>query len=303
MGVSLHHIRLAAGVASGLLLVSGFAGATEQITVHSGNGSVGGPDGVITCLAGPANQAFGAVFTPADFQAARLGGEARIITNHGAWLATLPADPAARWISNSANGVGEGSTALFAVPFTVGTAQPGSASLVFDYSVDNVLGTGPNVGLYLNGQPLAGCTGGWYTQAYQHARDVTGLIQPGQNWLYINQVDQGGPAGLLFSATLLVESAATSGTEDRPASLALEANWPNPFNPVTTIAFTLAQTGHASLEVFDLAGHRVASLLDGLTGAGSHQLSFDAAGLPSGVYFYRLSAAGQVETRKMILQK
>jgi hypothetical protein len=303
MAAIVTHARIIAGIASGLLLVSGFVGATEQITVRSGNGAVGQPDGAVTFLVGPSNGAFGAAFGPADFLAARTGAPARIITNHGAWTPGLLADSQARWISNSANGVAEGATALYAVPFTVTAAQPGAASLVLDFSVDNVLGTGPNVGVYLNEQPLAGTTGGWYTSAHQFVLDVTGLLLPGENWLYINGVDQGGPAGLLFSALFTVESAAAAGTADRPSGMTLEPNWPNPFNPVTTIAFTLPETAVARLSVYNLAGTRVATLVDGLTGAGFHQASFDASNLASGVYFYTLEAAGLHETRKMILQK
>jgi hypothetical protein len=102
---------------------------------------------------------------------------------------------------------------------------------------------------------------------------------------------------------LTIACDATAGTGDRPATLALESNWPNPFNPVTTIGFTLPETALARLSVYNLAGTRVATLVDGLTGAGFHQASFDASNLASGVYFYTLEAAGLHETRKMILQK
>jgi hypothetical protein len=194
-------------------------------------------------------------------------------------------------------------TALYAVEFMVSTAQVGQSNLLFSFAVDNVLGSGPNAGVYINEVPLANSNGGNFNGTYQFNLDVTGLLVPGSNWLYINAVDQGGPAGLMFSATFTVEPGASAGTEDRPQGFALEANWPNPFNPATTLAFTLAETTEARLSVYNLAGTKVATLVDGLAAAGSHQVNFDASNLASGVYFYTLEAAGMSETRKMVLQK
>jgi len=90
--------------------------------------------------------------------------------------------------------------------------------------------------------------------------------------------------------------------------IALEQNAPNPFNPGTTIAFTLAEAGRAVLDVYDTGGHHVGRLLDGVRPAGRQTVSWDGRGpngqlLGSGVYFYRLRAGGRVLTRKMILLK
>ncbi|MFA7330181.1 MAG: FlgD immunoglobulin-like domain containing protein [Candidatus Delongbacteria bacterium] len=92
----------------------------------------------------------------------------------------------------------------------------------------------------------------------------------------------------------------------QPAAFRLEPNRPNPFNPETTLRFTLAQAGPVRLEVFNLAGQRVRVLQDGELDAGAHSLRFDArdeAGreLASGLYLYRLSAAGRQETSRMLL--
>jgi hypothetical protein len=94
-----------------------------------------------------------------------------------------------------------------------------------------------------------------------------------------------------------------------PARTVLHPNVPNPFNPVTTIAFDLAGSGHVSLRVYDVAGRLVRTLLaaklaaghghaarwDGLDDAGNH--------VSSGVYFYRLVTAQFDQTRKMVLMK
>ncbi len=87
----------------------------------------------------------------------------------------------------------------------------------------------------------------------------------------------------------------------------LEQNYPNPFNPSTQIQFTLGTQDLASLpvqlRVFDILGREVAVLVDGLMPAGSHQVNFDASGLASGIYMYRLQSGAQSITRRMILIK
>ena len=82
---------------------------------------------------------------------------------------------------------------------------------------------------------------------------------------------------------------------------ALEQNYPNPFNPATTIRFALVETGQAELAVFDLLGRRVATLVDEVLPGGSYEVRFDAAGLPSGMYVYRLTAGGRTSVRRMAL--
>lgn len=79
---------------------------------------------------------------------------------------------------------------------------------------------------------------------------------------------------------------------------------PNPFNPVTRIGYVLPGETWVRLDVYDVGGRRIERLLDRIMPAGEHQVVWDASGLPSGVYFYRLEAAGHVaETRKVILLK
>lgn len=88
-----------------------------------------------------------------------------------------------------------------------------------------------------------------------------------------------------------------------PLKVTLRQNHPNPFNPATTIVFELPEPADVSLEVFNIAGQRMAVLVDGPKNAGQHSASFDASRLPSGVYLYRLTAGNIVQTRKMILVK
>jgi len=85
---------------------------------------------------------------------------------------------------------------------------------------------------------------------------------------------------------------------------ALNSNYPNPFNPCTVISYDLPQAGRVTIRIFDLNGQTVATLVkDELQKAGRHELSFDAVNLPSGVYFYQLTADNFTQTRKMLLLK
>ncbi len=90
-----------------------------------------------------------------------------------------------------------------------------------------------------------------------------------------------------------------------PEAYTLAQNYPNPFNPATTIRFQLPQAEQVTLRVFDVLGREVAALLDNTSLAGGeHTVRFDASGLTSGVYLYRLEAgASFVQTRRMLLVK
>ena len=93
-------------------------------------------------------------------------------------------------------------------------------------------------------------------------------------------------------------------TADNPLEFSLDQNYPNPFNPTTKIAFTLASTTDVTLEVYNMLGQKVATLLQNqkMT-AGKHYQNFDAGSLASGMYFYRISTPSFVQSRKMTLIK
>jgi beta-N-acetylhexosaminidase len=81
------------------------------------------------------------------------------------------------------------------------------------------------------------------------------------------------------------------------------ANFPNPFNPVTTLQYTLRSDGPVKLQVFDLLGRLVATPAEGYHSAGIHTVRFDGTGLGSGVYICRLESAGATATRRLALVK
>ena len=86
-----------------------------------------------------------------------------------------------------------------------------------------------------------------------------------------------------------------------PAEFVLKQNYPNPFNPTTVVTYQLPAVSNVKLIVYDLLGRPVATLVNERQAAGRHSVKFDAGGLPSGVYFYRLQAGSFVSTKKMIL--
>jgi hypothetical protein len=88
-----------------------------------------------------------------------------------------------------------------------------------------------------------------------------------------------------------------------PTQFSLDQNYPNPFNPTTKIKFQIASDGVASLKVYDLLGREVLTLVNENLRGGSHETTFDATGLVSGVYFCRLEARTYVQTRRMLLLK
>lgn len=88
-----------------------------------------------------------------------------------------------------------------------------------------------------------------------------------------------------------------------PLRTELKDNYPNPFNPSTSIRYNLAQAGQIKLEVYSILGQKVATLVDETMAAGSYQVNFDASGLASGVYITRLTAGNQVLSKKMTLIK
>jgi hypothetical protein len=94
---------------------------------------------------------------------------------------------------------------------------------------------------------------------------------------------------------------AVESSSELPKNFILEQNYPNPFNPATTISFSLPRKSFVSLKVFDALGREVAILLADELSAGTYARQWNAAGLASGVYFYRLQASSFSETRKLIL--
>ena len=91
--------------------------------------------------------------------------------------------------------------------------------------------------------------------------------------------------------------------EHTPTGFMLEQNFPNPFNPSTSIQYAVGSQQFVSLKVYDVLGNEIATLVNEELPAGEYDLNIDATGLPSGLYFYQLKAGNFIETKKMVLLK
>ena len=128
-------------------------------------------------------------------------------------------------------------------------------------------------------------------QAYQFRVEA---LPPGRYAFRLKQVDYDG--AYEYSPVVEVDLSV-------PGAFHLLPNHPNPFNPSTAISFDVPVAGAVTVQVFDLLGQEVTTLVDGRVEAGRHTVTFDAGTLPSGIYLYRLRAGAVVQTRSMVLVK
>jgi len=106
--------------------------------------------------------------------------------------------------------------------------------------------------------------------------------------------------GVVYGDTTLTDV----GDENKlPNEFFLSQNYPNPFNPQTTISYSIPNSSLVQIQMFDVLGKEVLTLLNEEKSAGNYKLSFNASDLTSGVYFYQLRAGDFIQTKKMILIK
>ncbi len=113
--------------------------------------------------------------------------------------------------------------------------------------------------------------------------------------------------GAVNSSRTLTISAVVADVNDAngglPDAYGLAQNFPNPFNPATTISYQIPERAYVRLAVYDVMGREVASLVDGEVAAGEYSLQWDAAAMPTGVYYYRMQAGGFSESKKLLLMR
>jgi hypothetical protein len=166
----------------------------------------------------------------------------------------------------------------FAVGFIIGPAPTTTPGIMVTRYTAN---SSYHSFTYLN-NPSSGAEPGWY---YLSADEST-------IWLY-----------LIRAYATFTTAVGEQEVELVPRSISLSQNYPNPFNPGTKIKFSLPQTGHATLKIYNMLGQEVATLIDGEMIAGEHEVDWRPSGLPSGVYSYRLQAGDHSETRQLLFLK
>lgn len=110
-------------------------------------------------------------------------------------------------------------------------------------------------------------------------------------------------SALVFLNNVFGPTSVREIVNDVPSSFVLDQNFPNPFNPSTNIRFTIHDSRFTTLKIYDFLGRDVATLVNEELKPGSYEATWDAAGFPSGVYFYRLRSGEFVETKRLVLMR
>lgn len=157
---------------------------------------------------------------------------------------------------------------------------------------------------------------GWstFSSGYAASTSATGNVRSVLGQTFVGSVSNSNT--MLdngFLAAPWVRGGVTTGVDERlptslPRAFRLEQNFPNPFNPSTMIRYEIRDAGFVNLTVYDVIGRNVATIVNELLPAGTHERLWDASNLPSGVYFYRLQASSTtdphgsfVDIKKMLL--
>jgi M6 family metalloprotease-like protein len=148
-----------------------------------------------------------------------------------------------------------------------------------------------------NGIPGGGTT------ATSRGYSFADRTNPGKKFYRIKEIDSSGAATYSNKIAQASFPTAIAAESVIPQSFMLEQNYPNPFNPETVVSFQLSAVSDVRLMVYDILGQEVATLVNERKTAGRHEVKFDGSSLSSGIYFYRLAAGNQIQTRKMILTK
>ncbi|HEY3296567.1 MAG TPA: T9SS type A sorting domain-containing protein [bacterium] len=215
---------------------------------------------------------------------------------------------------------GPGATPL--VPFSVPLLRHSPNSVDFGFANPgtpaprNLILADPSTGgVRIDSARIVGPSGGAVTlvsiptHLAPYAQDTARLVwSPTQNvslsdtLLIFTNDSSSNPARIALMGQAS-EGISPAGNSPLPSVFRLLQNYPNPFNPATQIRFDLPRAAHVRLEIFDLLGHHVATLLNEDTVAGGHAVIWDATSQPSGLYFCRFSTKSFSDTKKMLLLK
>jgi Secretion system C-terminal sorting domain len=153
-------------------------------------------------------------------------------------------------------------------------------------------------------------------QSFQNLPDISpGETVGASTWAGFTYIDSLFPGYFNINIELIsdywvfwtdsIQLIVTGVDEDelQPLTYQLEQNYPNPFNPSTTFRYSIPTQSKVVMKVYDILGNEIATLMDEEKPVGTYELTWNAANLSSGIYFYQLKAGNYVETKKMILLK
>ncbi len=136
----------------------------------------------------------------------------------------------------------------------------------------------------------------------QHYAFTQMNVPPGEYLYRLKQIDLDGLEHYSSAVAVTVQSL-TGVADNRPYIFSLDQNFPNPFNPSTLISYQLPARERVVLKVYDVFGREVATLQDGYQDAGNRSVRFDGSAMPSGMYFYKITAGTNSLVKKMVLMK
>jgi len=200
-----------------------------------------------------------------------------------------------RWTVKTVNGIRD-----------LDTEQNVTTGVFYNVSV---VYTDERMEIYINGQPESSSV--WTGEIFQTSIDfMIGQVLPGNsNYNFKGIIDDVSIFNYALSSSEIedmynqstpIESQTISNI---PKRFLLAQNYPNPFNPTTTINYELPITNNVQLSVYNLMGQKVATLVSGRQGAGYHSVVWDASGMASGIYYYRLEAGSFSDMKRMLLLK
>jgi hypothetical protein len=185
--------------------------------------------------------------------------------------------------------------------FTVKVANTGTYNLELRYASNQAEG---KLVINLDGSLISPypyvnipVTGGW--QTWQTLTIPNVILPAGTHALQVQFLSGG------FNLNYLLFSLVTNAAQEKNKSFSfrLNQNYPNPFNPSTEIKYSVPEKGFVSIKIFNAIGNEITTLVNETKNAGEYSVSFNAAKLPSGIYFYRISAGRNTDVKKMILLK
>jgi hypothetical protein len=141
-----------------------------------------------------------------------------------------------------------------------------------------------------------------YSQANVYQHIAMKVVRVGVNdWICGYAVGDNGTITKYIELYTVTDVKTSAGI--LPSEYSLMQNYPNPFNPSTVIEYSIPQSGFVTLEIYNLLGEKVASLVNGMQEAGRYEVNFDASSFASGIYFYNLKSGSFNSVKKMLLMK